>query len=294
MPAISVIIPIYNAADFIRATIQTVMDQTWKDTEIIVIDDGSNDRSGEVINEYRDSVRYIRQENRGVASARNRGIKESTGRYLAFLDHDDLWHPTKLEKQVRVLESDPHLAIVLTDVGHIDRAGHPLQTIVHGYNPADDFARLFVRGYVPTPSSVLVRKSVLEKVGVFDERYNSAGLDDHELWARVAEEHDLASINEPLTLHRVGDQKPADIAIGHRPLLIATLLERFGNDGEKRRYLLREQALYLCDRGKLLIKQGQYRQGRECLLRGLVYSLGRAQSPKAAWRCFLRMIRSYL
>lgn len=101
---VSVVIPLYNARDVIRETIGTVLAQTWKDYEIIVVDDGSTDGSGEVVRSFGDNVRYGRQENAGVAMARNHGMAESKGAYIALLDHDDLWDPTKLEKQVWLLE----------------------------------------------------------------------------------------------------------------------------------------------------------------------------------------------
>ncbi|MBI4402274.1 MAG: glycosyltransferase family 2 protein, partial [Nitrospirae bacterium] len=131
---VSVVIPLYNARDVIRHTIASVLAQTWKDYEIIVVDDGSTDGSGAVVRGIGDHIRYVRQENAGVARARNRGIAESTGAAIALLDHDDLWHPTKLEKQVQVLERQPEVGMVITDVAHIDREGRPMGIIGPGYN----------------------------------------------------------------------------------------------------------------------------------------------------------------
>src|SRR5688572_16824606 len=211
MPTVSVVIPLYNARDVILETVQSVLAQTWKDYEIVVIDDGSTDGSGEVARAFGPAFRYVRQENRGVARARNRGIEESTGTYIALLDHDDLWHPTKLEKQVTVLARRPEVGMVITDVAHIDRQGRPMGIIGKGYNPSETFARLFVRGYVPTPSAALIRRSVLTKVGGLDESFLSAGLDDHDLWARVAAHYEIANIPEPLTYHRNREVKSARI-----------------------------------------------------------------------------------
>jgi glycosyltransferase involved in cell wall biosynthesis len=293
MSTVSVVIPIYNACDVIRDTIQSVLAQTWKDYEVIVVDDGSTDGSAEVVQAFGSMLCYIRQENGGVAKARNRGIKESKGQYIALLDHDDLWHPTKLEKQVAVLEGRPEVGMVITDVAHIDLAGKPMGIVGLGYNPSEVFARLFVRGYVPTPSAALIRKSVLDSVGGLDEAFNSAGLDDHELWTRIAAYCDIANINEPLTYHRNREIKPAQIALGHRAVLISKLLKRFGHDPDKRQYLLREQARYLADLGKHLVKQGQYREARSCLMQGLALSLGEARNFQMAWRCLTRIARSY-
>jgi GT2 family glycosyltransferase len=238
-------------------------------------------------------VRYVRQENSGVATARNRGIAESQGTYIALLDHDDLWDAKKLEKQVAVLNTEPEVGMVITDVAHIDRNGRPMGVIGAGHQPHHEFARLFVQGFVPTPSAAMIRMAVLESVGGFDERFNSAGMDDHELWTRIAAHSRIKSIPEALTYHRNREIKPPEIALGHRLLLIETLLARFGHDPEKRRYLIQEKACYLADQGKHLVKAGHRRQGRSYLLQGLALSLGEGRSLKTAWRCLVRIARSY-
>jgi glycosyltransferase involved in cell wall biosynthesis len=294
MPAVSVVIPLYNARAFIQETIQSVLEQTWKDYEIVVIDDGSIDDSQEAIRPFGGRLRYIRQENGGVAKARNRGIAESNGRYVALLDHDDLWHPSKLGKQVAVLEQRSEVGMVVTDVAHIDGKGHAMGVIGTGYNPSETFARLFVRGCVPTPSAAMIRRSVLNAIGGFDEDFRSAGLDDHELWTRIAAYCHIANIPEPLTYHRNLTVKPAHIALEHRALLVSKLLKRFGDDPAKRRYLLREQAGYYADRGKQLVADGRGAEGRALLWEGVRLSLGEAKNLKTACRCLRRMARSYV
>lgn len=292
-PLISVVIPLYNARDVIRETIESVLAQTCRDYEIVVIDDGSTDASGDVVRSYGERIRYIQQPNGGVAQARNRGIAAARGRYIALLDHDDLWAPDKLAKQAAVLDAQPAVGLVVTDVVHIDRAGRSMNQLGPAYQPQQDFARLFVQGFVPTPSATLIRASILKAVGGFDEQFNSAGMDDHELWTRIAAVTTLAGISEPLTFHRNREIKPAGIALGHRPLLIEKLMTRFSQDPAKRLYLQREMAFYLADRGKYLVKHGQRREGRSVLLQGLKLSLGEGESLKAAWRCVSRLVRSW-
>ncbi len=290
---VSVVIPLYNARDVILQTVQSVLDQTWRDFELVVVDDGSTDGAGDLLKGLDPRIRYLRQENAGVAAARNRGIAEAKGEAIALLDHDDLWHPTKLERQVTVLDERPEVGMVITDVAHIDRAGKPMRIVGAGYNPSEDFARLFVQGYVPTPSAAMILKKVLDAAGGFDEAFGAAGMDDHELWPRIAAVCTIANIAEPLTYHRNREIKPAQIALEHRALLIERLMKRFGDLPERRQYLLREQAFYYCDFGKHLIASGQVREGRALLAKGLALSLGRARSVKPGWRCFLRLIRSY-
>jgi len=291
---VSVLISLYNAHDVIRETIETVLAQTWTDREIVVVDDGSTDGSEAVVRDFGQAVRYVRQTNAGVAAARNRGIAESIGEYLSFLDHDDLWDPTKLEKQVRILDQKPAVGMVITDVAHIDRKGRPLNIPGRAYNPSESFARIFVQGYVPTPSSAMIRRTVLAAVGGFDESFRSAGMDDQELWTRIGAHCEIAGIPESLTYHRNREVKPPTIALEHRPILIQTLLQRFPHDREKRRYLLREQAVYLADNGKYLIRHGRVSEGRRHLGQGLALSLGEAWSCKTAWRCFSRFLRSLM
>ena len=291
-PVVSVVIPLYNARDVIRETLEGLFAQTYPHFEVIVVDDGSTDGSGEVVQGYGDRVRYMFQRNAGVACARNRGIAAARGKYIALLDHDDLWGREKLAKQVSLLDSQPSVGMVVTDVAHIDRAGRLMNEAGPAYQPQQEFARLFVQGFVPTPSATLIRKDLLDAVGGFDEQFNSAGMDDHELWTRIAASTVIAGIAEPLTLHRNRENKPAAIALGHRPLLIEKLMARFGHDPGKRRYLQREMAFYLADQGKHLITEGRRREGRAALFQGLRLSVGQGKSFKAAWRCVSRLVRS--
>lgn len=290
---VTVVIPLYNGRDVIRETIGTVLAQTWKDYEIIVVDDGSSDGSGDIIRQIEGPIRYVRQENRGVAAARNRGIAEARGGYVALLDHDDLWHPTKLEKQVALFESRSDVGLVITKVGHLNREGQPTGEIAGTYNPSDRFYRLFVQGYVPTPSSAMFRRSVLDAAGGFDEAFRSAGLDDHEMWARVAAITRIAGLDEVLTFHRHRWAKPAEIALEHQAILIERLRGLCGDDVERSRYLAYEEARHLADLGKHLVIEGRHAEGRAHLVRGLCVSLSRARSPKMAWRCLARFVRSY-
>lgn len=292
--AVSVVIPLYNAVEVIAETIQSVLAQTLTDREILVIDDGSTDGSARVVKSFGERVRYYAFENGGVAKARNRGIALARGRYIALMDHDDLWDATKLGKQVFILDTRPEVGMVITDIGHLDRDGNPTGEVAKADNNADTFSELFVKGYVPTPSAAMIRKSILEVVGRFDESFSSAGMDDYELWPRVAAVTEIASISEVLTFHRNRSHIPAHIGLGHRLILLEKLQQNFGHDLRKRHYLSYEEVRYLSDMGKYLIKEGRYAEGRSYLVRGLCQSLTAAKSPKLAWRCLRRLIKSYI
>ena len=115
MPKFSVIIPTYNRCEFVKNAIQSVLDQTYKDYEIIVIDDGSTDSTKDSLSSIIEQITYIYQDNRGVSSARNTGIKKSIGSYIAFLDSDDLWEPKKLELQYQFILANPDIKIHQTE-----------------------------------------------------------------------------------------------------------------------------------------------------------------------------------
>jgi glycosyltransferase involved in cell wall biosynthesis len=122
-PAISVVIPVYNGENYLRLAIESVLGQTFQDFEIIVIDDGSKDSTPDIAQSFGDRVRYLRQENAGVAAAVNHGISLARGRYFAWLSHDDLWAPEKLSEQLRALQSVDGPAVCYTDIKLIDEEG---------------------------------------------------------------------------------------------------------------------------------------------------------------------------
>lgn len=288
---VSVVIPVYNAAAVIDQTIRSVLVQTWADREIVVIDDGSTDGSADVVKSFGDEVRYYAFENEGVAKARNRGMALARGRYIALLDHDDLWAPDKLRRQVEVLEARPEVGLVITGIGHLEQDGRPRRKFPTG--PSSRFYQLFVKGFGPTPSAAMIRRSVIERAGGFDERFGSAGLDDHEFWPRIAQHCEIALIDEPLTFHRHGRIKPPEIQLEHRTLLIESLLGRFGDDPERRRYLLREKAANLADMGKRRLQNGDLLRGRASLRESLRLCTKEGWSSKTAWRAASRLARSY-
>src|ERR1044072_1092605 len=122
-PVVSVVMPVYNGEKYLRSAIQSVLDQTFHDFEIIVVDDGSKDSTPAIAQSYGDRVRYVRQENAGVAAAVNHGISLARGRYFAWLSHDDLWAPEKLSEQLRALQSVAGPAVCYTDIKLINGEG---------------------------------------------------------------------------------------------------------------------------------------------------------------------------
>jgi glycosyltransferase involved in cell wall biosynthesis len=201
-PPVSVIIPAFNAARWISQTLESVAAQTFEDLECVVVDDGSTDETADIVSRFGSPVRLIRQPNGGVARARNVGISNARGRYLAFLDADDAWLPSKLEQQIEIFRHNPRLGLVYTSLKVVDAEGALLRILTCA-DPADALrSRLLLAPAPPVPlaQSGVVPAEVLEQVGGFDERFSTA--QDTDMVCRLAREYPLARLVDPLTIYR--------------------------------------------------------------------------------------------
>lgn len=201
MPKVSVVIPTYNAVAYLIKTLESVFNQTFTDFEVIVIDDGSSDRTVEsVCNLTNPNLKIVTQTNQGVAVARNKGIELACGEYIAFLDSDDLWHPTKLEKQVQCLDANPDVGLVNTWIENIDEQGNALSIVQAPEVEGKVWSQIVEENIILCGSVPLIRRSCFEKVGVFDPHLFSA--EDWDMWIRLAANYSFALIREPLVLYR--------------------------------------------------------------------------------------------
>ncbi|MEI6414262.1 MAG: glycosyltransferase [Pseudomonadota bacterium] len=221
MPKVSVVMPCYNVAAYVGTAVESVLCQTFRDFELILVDDGSTDETPGLCAPYlSETVRLVRQKNRGLAGARNSGIREATGEYIALLDSDDLWLPQKLEKHVALLEARPEVGISFDPATFIDDQGVPLGIIqkpkLEHIEPQD----VFTRNPIGNGSAPVIRRAVLDQIAFeppatpteearrcwFDESFTRS--EDIELWIRIAltTPWRLAGIAESLTLYRVSDQ----------------------------------------------------------------------------------------
>jgi glycosyltransferase involved in cell wall biosynthesis len=202
MAKVSVIIPAYNAARYLHATIQSVLIQSFTDFEIIVSDDGSTDNTGEVIRSFTDErIRYIRRLNAGVSSARNSGAEIATGEYLAFLDADDLFCAHNLSKKVQLLEQDSEADMVFADCEVINESGKATgETLIGNDQNVFEDLLLWNGTVIPGPSSILVRKKAFEAVGCFDPEFSTAA--DQNFFFRIAHKHKCKRVPEVLTSYR--------------------------------------------------------------------------------------------
>jgi glycosyltransferase involved in cell wall biosynthesis len=203
IPAVSVVIATYNYGRYLAGAVESALGQTFRDFEVIVVDDGSTDDTGEVIAPYlRDPrVRYERTDHVGQPAAKNNGIGLARGRLIAFLDADDVWLPEKLEKQVALLRADPAIGVVYCRRLLIDEQGRSLafeQPVLHRGRVLE---AMFRTNFVCF-SSALVDRRVFMHVGLFDESLPLAI--DYDLWLRVATWYSFDYVDEPLVQYRTG------------------------------------------------------------------------------------------
>ena len=201
-PLVSAIIPVYNQERYLRLAIDSVLAQTFRDFELLVVDDGSTDTTPEIIASYGDRLRSFRKPNGGGASALNFGIREAQGKWIAWLSSDDLWEPTKLARQIAALERRPSAAFCHADAYVIDSEGG-IRERQFLPNPSTRRARmlLLIRGCFINGLTVLIRRDVFDEVGLFDEEDRLAY--DYDMWFRIAPRYDFVHVPEPLARYRI-------------------------------------------------------------------------------------------
>jgi glycosyltransferase involved in cell wall biosynthesis len=211
---VSVIIPAYNRADLIGETIESVLNQTFDDFEIIIVDDGSTDSTEEVVRKFDGPITYLYQENRGRSCARNRGFEVSGGDYVCFLDSDDVLKPRMLERQVSLLDSNSHLGFVYSDYQFINQAGEtlPRPEVFRGrpLHRGEIFRFLIFFDFIP-PSTVLARRDSIDKIGLFESSLEPA--EDLDWLLRMTSMYETDYIPEPLCLFRKHEDNTPSTAI---------------------------------------------------------------------------------
>jgi glycosyltransferase involved in cell wall biosynthesis len=199
MTKISIAIPAYNSEFCLRETLESALNQTHPAHEILVVDDGSTDRTEEVARSFGDRIRYIKQQNQGIAGARNTAIKEATGDWIAFLDHDDLILPTKLEKQLAIIEANPDLVVVYSAFTYLYTDG--TTKLIPAFPSAKLWPALRYRTPI-LPSTSIIRRSALQEIGGFVQLYC---VDDWNMWFRLIRRYSASAFKvhpEGLTMYR--------------------------------------------------------------------------------------------
>jgi len=200
-PQVSVIIPTYNRGRVIKEAIDSVLAQDYTEFELIVVDDGSTDHTSDVLDSYRNVIKVLSQKNRGVSAARNRGIAEASGKFIAFLDSDDLWLPHKLSTQVEFFNKTPDALICQTEEVWI-RNGLRVNPKKRHKKPSGMIFKLSLELCLVSPSAVMIKRSLFDRVGEFDETLPAC--EDYDLWLRISSRFPIYLIDTPLIIKRGG------------------------------------------------------------------------------------------
>src|SRR5690554_5091257 len=200
----SVVIPLYNKELSIRNTIQSVLDQTCQDFEIVVVNDGSTDNSAAMVEAIEDDrIRLIHQKNQGVSVARNRGIEEASYEWIAFLDGDDFWYRDHLQEITEMMSLFPQAKGFATSFEHSDK-----RPIFRHQRPASvtritNYFKESLQEYLLWTGAVVIHKACFDKVGNFNERFNRG--EDRDLWSRLARKYDIIKSSEITSVYSVED-----------------------------------------------------------------------------------------
>ena len=239
MPKISVIIPSFNCEHYIAGTINCVLNQSFKDVELIVVDDGSSDRTREIVSSFGPPVRLIAKVNAGRCAARNRGIREAGGEFICLLDHDDYWFPDKLALQLEQFKRHPEAGVVYSSfiVWSGDShdpfpapASYDLTSYPAGIDP--DFSGWIYHQFLidcdMLTSSALLRAEVFQRCGVYDESLPYS--EDWELWLRIARVYPIIKLSRPTTLYRQHLQQGSRVIreVDYRTLLLTQAAKKWG------------------------------------------------------------------
>ncbi|HLH07363.1 MAG TPA: glycosyltransferase [Terriglobales bacterium] len=280
MTLISVIIPCYNSERFVKRAIDSVLAQTFKDYEIVVVDDGSTDSTAEKVKKYGSLVRYLHQENRGLPAARNSGIKIAQGKYIALLDDDDWWVPEKLEKQLKILATSPRAAMVYCDATVVYESGDPEESFLAQFRYGTKLPRGRVRSQLIEhnfilPSTVLIVRDCLDKVGGFDESFRA--VEDLDFWLRLASNWEIEVVPEPLIFRREGSHNMTANAERISTYALRALEKANSTlalDRSEKKLLNHKSAQYRWNLGYGYFKKQQFRDAREQF----------AEAMKCDWR----------
>jgi glycosyltransferase involved in cell wall biosynthesis len=278
-PKYSVVIPAYNCRHLVLEALDSVRAQTFRDYEVLAVDDGSTDGTYEAMARYAEDfgkLRCFQAPHKGLAAARNLAIAHMKGQYVALLDADDLWLPEKLARCDAFFRGHPELSIVYTPMKPIRMDGKAMQGHSKPCHEGQLTDKLFQSIFVHDPAAVFHRR-VIETCGGFDE--NLPVCVGHEFWLRVSKDFDFGLIDEPLALRRWSQESltRSNRARGRR--IKAAMLARFYQDPEARQMLRESPARRRLAKvhyaaGKILIQQSRPREARQYLRRALGYKPG--------------------
>jgi len=229
VPKVSVIIPVFDGENYLREAIESVFSQTYRNYEVIVVDDGSKDGTWALIQSYGSSLRGIHKENGGVASALNYGIREAKGDYIAWLSHDDLFLPAKLERQVDFLRQYPQFRACYTDYYTIDGEGKILGETETPWYPRKEAIRVLFGTVYINGSTMLMGRDCFDRAGFFSEKLRYT--QDTEMWLRMLRHFDIGRVPEKLgkwRFHASQDSRSTEIHRMEAQAMYQRIFEEFG------------------------------------------------------------------
>jgi len=275
-PKVTVFIPTYNYGHFLGEAIQSVLDQTFQDWELIVVDDGSTDNTREVVAAFRDPrIHYVYQQNQGNPAARNNALRLARGEYVACLDADDMWFPEKLEKQVAQLDSlPPTVGLVYSDVYLFNNDdGAIIGRFLGGRRPPRGKvfdALLDTDGWFISDTGSLIRREVFDRVGLYDERLLTH--EDWEMWVRIASAYEVEALDEPLArCRRHGNNLGGRVEEMYQCGLAARrkIMESYPLSRQEHRVLRRSFGEHEYAYGTGLLRLGRRREAWKAFLRSV-------------------------
>jgi len=265
-PTVSIIIPTYNRRQSISRSIESVLNQTYRDFELIIVDDGSTDNTKELVADFNDErIRYVRhEENKGEAAARNTGIKAARCDYIAYQDSDDEWLPEKLARQIELLENaSPEVGVIYTGFWKAENHKRTYVPFSWVSQKNGDIHKELLKGNFIGSPVVLIKKECFNKVGLFDEKLRN--LVDWEMWLRVSKYYHFKCIDEPLVIaHYHSD----NVSSNHHAFIetLESVLEKYSDEFTSDKKLM---AKCYIDIGNLLVVHKETQNGRNYLIKAI-------------------------
>ena len=232
-PTVSINLCCYNSERYLRETLQSIIEQTYKNWELIIINDGSSDSTESIVYEYKDKgypIIYQYQDNKGLGASRNEALKLSHGKYIAFIDHDDIWLPEKLEKQIPLFEKNPKYGIVICDTIFFNDNGDIKQLYAKKKPPTGYVFRQLMSRYFISLETVVIQRAALDSLDEwFDVRFNM--VEETDLLIRIAYEWEVGYVDEPLAKWRMhnasGTFSNKERAIEEKGLMFEKFCKKF-------------------------------------------------------------------
>lgn len=315
-PKVSIVIPVYNGSRYLSEAVDSALKQTYKNLEVIVVNDGSNDggKTEKSISLYGDKIRYFYKENGGVASALNLGIKQMTGEWFSWLSHDDVYFKDKIDEQIAFIKRNPKARFLFSPFILIDEAGEKLREKVYQWTPDPDIPliRQLLEGNKINGCTTLIHKSCFEKVGLFNERNKMA--QDYEMWLMLSAYFKLYHCPELVLKSRIHKEMGSLIFAGQTgkytaltirnadkrltlPQIFPDKLTEESNKKELRKYHLELANLYLKNHGLIDLAKKHHLPLLKVIWSQILYSLSKLIKDHyyaTAWKifCLLKKIKS--